>query len=436
MSMTKWIIVIVVLAVVIGVLYAGMSGRLNQFWPKDIAGETPTGNITLNYWGTQEDESVLRPVLEEYEKSHPNVKVNYIKQSLVNYRTRVQTQMRAGQGPDILSVHQSWVPMFYPDLAPAPESIISPTDFNNSYYQVIRDKMMINGQVYAVPSEIDGLVVFYNQDLLKFANVAPPVTWQDFMTASRKMTVPPEGGAIQTAGAAMGSTSNVDYWPEIVGTLFMQQPDGDVTRPNNRDGQEVPEFFSQFVTSPKQKTWDSTLPSSTQMFINGKLAFYIAPSKKARQISQSNPSLGFRTSPLPQLPAKQASWATFWGAAVSSRSKNQAQAWELLKYLSSPETLKLINQHRVQNKQLPLAYPRPDMASDQVNDPILGAVIKQGGYFKTWYLNSDTSDDGINDEMIKVFEKIFSVGGRVDSSKLDQATGEIEEVLSKYGVGR
>ncbi len=431
--MSKTVIIIVVLAVVIGVLFSITNGQIGNLIPS--LGKREPQQVTLNYWGTLDDEVVLKPLFEAYQQAHPNIKIVYSKQSLTNYRTRIQTQLRAGQGPDLFAIHNSWVPMFVSDISPLTSKDLSIDDYGKTFYPVVKSSFIFNNKVYGFPSEIDGLVLFYNQDLLNFANINPPTNWQELIVAAKSVTVAPEKSPIQTAGVAMGSINNVDYWPEIVGTLFYQQPDGNILTPENKDGQEVLPFYGKFVTDPQYKTWDSILPPSTQMFINGRLAFFIAPSKVASQIIQANPNLKFKTTNLPQLPGKEVSWATFWGNTVSARSKNSIEAWNLVRYLSSEQSVKFLNQQRIQNKLQPLVYPRSELASEQVNDPIYGSVVKQGNYYVSWYLNSQTFDDGINDHMIKVFEKAMKnylqEGGKPDAV-LQDASLEIKQVLGEY----
>lgn len=391
--------------------------------------------VTLNYWGLWEDEAVLRPAIEAYEQNHPNVKINYVKQTILNYRSRVQTQLRAGQGPDIFRIHSSWVPMFAGDLAPAPASVFTLGDYSKTFYPVAKETLALGNKIYAVPLEVDGLALYYNEDILRAANVAPPKTWQEFLDSAKKMTVKNQQGQIQTAGAALGITSNVDFWPEIVGMLFLQQPGTSLTAPANDHGAQVLQFYTDFVVNPLDKTWDTTLPSSTQMFTQGKLAFYFAPARQAQALKEANPNLPFKTAPVPQLPQSNVDWGGFWAEGVSSRSTNQAQAWEFLKYLSSAPGLQLTYQQQTQ-AQIGYPFPRVDMSSFLINDPLLGAFISQAPYYKSWYLNSGTQDGGINDEMIKVYGKAVddTLGGSSPLSALQSASGQITQILNKYGV--
>lgn len=414
---------VLVVAAVLGVVFWAVSARRPSL---------PNSNlpVTLNLWG-MEEEDVFRPTIAAFLQSHPKVQVSYTKQSLLNYRTRLQTQLQAGQGPDVFPIHSSWLPMFSGDLAVVPEDVISEKDFNRIFYPVAAETLIVKGKIFGLPKEVNGLALYVNTDILQAAGVKTPSSWQEFIDGARKMTVRNTSGQIVTSGAAMGTAANVDFWPEILATLFLQQPDVSLITPANTSGSEILQFYTNFVTDPRNKTWDVTLLSSTRQFTDGKLAFYFAPYTAAQTIQAANPNLHFKIVPMPQLPGRQVSYGGFWALSVSAKSRNQKDAWELTKYLELADILQAQNLIR--------PYPRTDMAGLQSGDPILGAYIAQAPYYKSWYLNSDTQDAGLNDEMIKLYAQAVNdvlQGGKDPMSSLQAIQPEIQKVLDKYGVGK
>lgn len=417
--MKKFIILIIFLGLAIPFL----------FWMiKDNLPAEKEGPTTLTYWGFWE-ESLIKPLISKYESENPQVKINYVKQSLTNYRTRVQIQIREGVGPDIFKLHNSWLPMFANDLSVVPQDIYSLTDYQGLFYPVIVDNFVKNDQIYSIPLEIDGLALFVNIELLNNVGVSEPKNWQEFVAVANKITVKDTSGVIKTAGAALGTTSNVDHWPEILGLLLLQQPGVDLKNLSSPVVAEVLKYYTGFVLDPSRKTWDVNLPSSTQSFAAGNLAFYFGPSWRAQEIKKINPNLNFKVMPVPQLPSSKVAWATFWGEAVSLRSKNQKEAWKFVKFLSSPDSQKLLAA-----AGQPLS--RIDLASEQISDPILGAFVAQGPIYKSWYLNSNTFDAGINEEVIKQFENAVNsiLQGISAEDTLQSLNTSVKQVLEKYGV--
>ena len=67
----------------------------------------------------------MEPIIAAYEKSHPNIKIEYKMQSPNNFRTRLQTAIQEGNAPDIVRIHNTWLPMLIQSLSPAPSNLIS-----------------------------------------------------------------------------------------------------------------------------------------------------------------------------------------------------------------------------------------------------------------------------------------------------------------------
>lgn len=426
--MKRIIIIVLILAVVLGFLFW-------KFGPGilSILSKKQSGPVTITYWGLWEDDNLVKPAIAQFESQNPNIKVNYVRQSSLNYRTRVQTQVRSGVGPDVFWIHNSWLPMFEGDLSAAPADAFKITDYQNTFYPVAISSFVKGQSIYGAPYEIDGLGLYYNEDLLKAVGT-PPRNWREFIDLAVKMTVKDSKGQIQTAGAALGTASNVDHWQDILGLLVLQQPNASLENPANDSVAEVFSFYTGFVTDPRKKTWDVNLPASTQMFEQGRLGFYFAPSWRAHELRVANPNLKFKVIPVPQLSSTPAGWASFWGLATSARSSHPAEAWKFIKYLTSADAEKLMYQQASQVRLFGEPYSRMDLTSQISNDPIVGAFVNQGPYYKFWYLSSNTFDAGLNDEMSKYFEDgINAVLQGTDPHSALQTVGKgVQQVLDKY----
>lgn len=429
----KVVIIIVVILAILGGVAFWRFGYLLQ--PK----KAPS-TITLSLWGLWEDASLIAPAINEYEKQNPNIKIDYVHQNAPNYRTRVQTQITESSGPDMFMTHASWLPMFLNtnSLSSIPSSVMNILDFQKTFYPVASKTLTKDGKIYALPQEIDGIAMFYNEDLLSAASVSVPTNWDQFLDSAVKLTQKDEEGDIIVAGAAMGSPSNVDHWSEILGTLFLQQPGADLENPASKAGSDVIRFFTNFILDPAKKTWSPDLEPSTQAFVEGKLAFYFAPSWRAYDLLEANPSLKFKTSPVPQLPKPSedayAAWGSFWAFSVSSKSNNQLEAWKFLKFLTNPDTEKILYQEASKQRLFGQPFSRVDLAGELLGDPIVGSFVKQGPIYKSWYLNSRTYDSGINDEMIPYFENAVNatLQGDSPSQALQTTQKGVTQILNKY----
>jgi len=373
-------------------------------------------------------------LITEYQKTHPKVVITYVKQSPLNYRTRLQVQIREAVGPDVFKIHNSWTDMFLADLHSAPGNIFSSIEYQSSFYPIAQESFIRDKQILAVPTGIDGLALYYNEDILSGVGLPPPKSWSELVETATKVTVRDSSGNIKTAGVALGSTKNIDYWPEILGLLLLQQPGVNFQNLNSPQVAEVIRFYTGFITDPKKKTWDINLPSSSQMFEQGNLAFYFGPSGKAYEIKKINPNLRFRVVPVPQLPGRQIAWGSFWAEAVSINSSHQRESWEFIKFLTSSPAQRLSYEIHQQRGLPSKAFSRVDLAPELVDDVTLGAYILQGPYYKSWYLNSDTLDNGLNDEIIKLMQEVVEsvLSGQESNTPLQRIDGEVKQIIQKY----
>lgn len=439
--MMKYLIIgVLVFAVIAGFLFWKFAPSFNKKPEEKIP-------VVINVWGLWEDENLMKPAIEEYKKIRPDVTVNYQFQSSQNYRTRTQTKISAGEGPDVYMINNSWTPMFLKSgsISPAPIEVFAPSEYGQIFYPVIKedftnylaikaDEFNTKGKIYAIPRGIDGLALYYNTDILNAAGVAVPKTWNEFRDAAFKLTVSDQANVIKTAGAAIGLTGNVDHWPDIIGLLFLQQPGAKIDAPGDSNGADVLRFYTDFARVSEKRVWDNTFEPSTQAFASGKVAFYFGLSWRAHELRQMNPRLNFRIAPVPQLAGKSVAWANYWGYTVSSKSKFPVESWEFLKFLTSAEAEKILYQKAAETRLFGLPYSRVDLQKELLNDPLAGAFVSQGPYYKSWYLNSNTMDQGLNNEIIKYYEDAVNatVSSGDPQAALQITAKGIQQVLDKY----
>src|SRR3990167_683408 len=134
-------------------------------------------SVTLTWWGLWEADSTIKPLIDEYQTTHPNIKINYIFQSQREYRERLQNALSQGSGPDIFRIHNTWIPMFKANLAPIPAEVYSAQTFEATFYPVAKTDLRVGSNYVAVPLEFDGLAMSVNEDLFSAAGKTVPQSW-------------------------------------------------------------------------------------------------------------------------------------------------------------------------------------------------------------------------------------------------------------------
>lgn len=398
--------------------------------------------VVLSYWGLWEPESVMAPVIAKFEQENPGISVKYQMQSKVDYRERLQSALARNEGPDIMRLHATWLPMFNQDLAPATSDQYSLTEFSQTFYPGMVTDLVKEASVVAVPLMTDGLALLTNDEILASTNSGIPANWDEFRKTAFALTVRDGRGNIVRSGAAMGTTNNITHWSDVLAVLMLQNS-VDLTRPaatidakGRNLGADALKFYAMF--SAQDRIWDETLPTDVIAFANGKVAMMFAPSWEVFEILRLNPNLKFSVNPIPQLTSqRKVSWASYWVEGVSKRSKHPKEAWKLLKFLSSQDGLQLVYAETTKTRPFGEAYPRIDMAKTLMTAQYIAPYVAQVPDAKSWYMSSRTGDRGINDEIIAYWaDAVNSVIKQKSTPEVAIVTAAkgVGQVLTKYGV--
>lgn len=395
--------------------------------------------ITLKFWGLWESSTTINQIINDYKKIKPNVIIIYEKRSKELYRETLQSFINQDKGPDIFVLHNTWTPMLNNYFSPAPQNIVSSKEVLDKFYPItyfdLKDKQ---NNIVGLPQGIDGLGLYINEDIFKNAGIDTnfPVTWQNVARNAIKLTVRDASGNIRTAGIALGTASNVDHFSDILALMILQNG-GDPKSPIDKQSADALDYYLSF-TRGANKVWDSNLPHSTTAFAGGNLAMYIAPSWRAIEIKNANPLLKFKVLPVPQLEGGKVTWASFWANGVSAKSPHTKEAWEFVKYLSEEQTLtKLYSEaSKSPGRFFGQPFPKPSMASKLTSDPIVGAYISDATSMRSAPVASQTYDNGLNDEIIKEYEKAINsiINGTNTPDALKTADRGIAATLAKFGA--
>lgn len=396
---------------------------------------TGASAVTLSYWGLWENEAIIRPVIADFEASHPKIKIMYVKQSQKQYRERLAAAIARGEGPDVFRFHNTWVPMLRDELATVPAKIMSVAQFNQTFYPVAVADLVGGQAIYGLPLMIDGLGLYYNEDLFAAAGVSAPATWEDVINMVPKLTVK-NGSGITTSAIALGTTGNVEHASDILATMMMQNG-VNLREPTGTPAEEALIFYRKFADpSDPVYTWNETLDNSIYAFAMGRVAMILAPSWRAFEIKQINPSIRFKIAPIPQLPGNTVTWASYWAEGVNAKSKYQKQAWEFAAYLTGKQAASKLYTEAAKARLFGEPYGRIDMAAGVAGDPYVGAFIKQAPNAKSFPLASRTFDNGLNDKLITyLMDAVNGVAqGSAASAALQTAAAGFRQVLGSYGL--
>lgn len=401
--------------------------------------------IKLVYWGLWNDREVIDPLIQEYQSKHKNIKIDYQKMDIQDYRDKLVARSKSAQGksmvaaPDIFRFHNTWVPEIKEAVAPLPSSVMSNSEFEKTFYPVQKRDLKVGDYYYGIPLSIDGLVVVYNNSLFKRGGVeTAPTTWEDLIATATKLTVQDKNThQIITSGIALGTASNIEHFSDVFG-LFLVQNGGDIAKLDQQEAADALEAYRKFA-EPPSNVWDENMPNSITAFIQEKVAMIIVPSWEILAIKSANPDLDIKTAPIPILPGtsnKPISIASYWVEGVSKFSQNQLEAWKFLKFLSEKESLTKLYQNQSKTRLFGEAYSRVDMAPLLADNEHLKVVINQADTYISLPVISRTFDNGLNDEIIQYIRNAINATAEGVSygPALSTAKDGVNQVLTKFSV--
>jgi multiple sugar transport system substrate-binding protein len=416
---------------VVGLAFAGFGCKTVD---KRVAALTEP--VTLNYWRVFDGSDAFNEVIEKYRAKNPHVTVNYRLIPYAEYERVVKSALAEGRGPDILSIHNTWLPAWQSYLAAAPSSItmplriVSTSQFNqevkyeivstpgptlmsikDSFVDGVYDDVVMNTpqaaanlppvpQVYGQPLATDSLALYYNRELLDNAGISQPATdWKSFQEHVKRLTKLDETGAIIQAGAAIGTADNVERGADILSLLMMQNgahmtengqaafdkvPAAMAGRPLP-PGAEALVFYTDFANPEKEVyTWNDKMPNSLQAFADGHVAYFFGYSYQTAAIRTLAPKMKFGIAPFPQIAGNEpVNLANYWVETVAKSSTHQNEAWDFMTYVTNEENSPVY----LRRTRKPTA--RRALVNSQLDDFDLAVFASQAPSAKNWYHGID-----------------------------------------------
>ena len=305
--------------------------------------EDPEEQVTISYatWQTGDEIEQLK---KEFEKEHPNIKVEFRNVPAESMNQTLTTQIAGNNPPDAAYVDAGTVAAFASRGALVnldnyiERSEVVDTD---AYVDVFRSFNEFDGSMFGLPIDGESTALFYRTDLFEEAGIEnPPTTWEEFEQAAAALTKPGE----KQYGLAMFAPEAAYYFYP-----FLFQAGGDVMQGDEvvLDSPEAVQAAEYYVglteyAAPdylNANSWDGRLG-----FFEGQVAMYIAGSWFAGVTSEEAPDIEgkWATANLPEGPAGCGTTIAGDSLVVFEGSDKQDAAWLWIEFLSQPENLALL----------------------------------------------------------------------------------------------
>lgn len=435
-SIVKKIIITIIVLIVLVLVIAGGVIVLRKLTTPD-----KPKDVTLTYWGLWDDATIMAPIIDDFERANPHIKIQYEKQDikgLGQYVDRLATRINNGSGPDIIRFHSSWTLQLKRYLLPFPKSVVDFTKLDEDYYKTVQRDMKLDGAYYGIPLGIDTLAMYVNTQLLQSKGLAVPQYWNDiYIKYAPELVVKDQSGKIITPSISLGTYDNIAHAPDIVALLLLQNGVDikDLSGQSRSNAIDAFKYYTAFAYGDKA-VWDQTLDNSTLAFAKGNLPIYFGYSWDIFTIKGLSPNLEFQVVKVPMLSKRNNTVSSYWAEGVSRKTKNSKEAFEFIEYLSKPETLQKLYQVQSKVRLFGTLYPRRSMAPLLSSNGLIYPFVSQADDAQSTFFSADTydGDNGLVSQMnVYMGNAIRSINNNTSpDSAVDTLSKGVAQVLSRY----
>ncbi|MGL5361301.1 MAG: extracellular solute-binding protein [Bosea sp. (in: a-proteobacteria)] len=327
------------------------------------------------FTGGQQRPDVMRKIADEYEKRNAGIKIEVevggaTSEQQQQYLNTVLASKDSALDVVLIDVIRpaqwaaaQWAEPLDAYLGAEKDAVMA------KYLAAYREANIVNGKVIALPYFADVQLLYYRKDLLEKHGVQPPKTWAELKTGAEKI-MKAEGNAnlsgFQTAGAPIEGTVCTYLVPMWGAGGELTDKAGKLTM--NTDAAKKPfELWADLKAAGITPPNLAEIPTDRirQNFQAGNLLFGMTWGyvwQRSQNDADSTVKEKVGVVPLPGFTAdKAATCIGGWQLAVSSFSKNKAEAYRFARYLSSPEVSKMQAIAASHMPVFPEVYTDPDV---------------------------------------------------------------------------
>jgi multiple sugar transport system substrate-binding protein len=291
-------------------------------------------DVTLTWWDyfgySKSGNDAINGLIARYEKTHPGVTIRRTSYAYPDLFTKLNQAVATKKVPDIIGLDAGTIPSYA-----AQGALVDLTSRTKNwpvmkkFFPGVRGEVVVNGRTYGVPFRSNSLVLWYNRDLLSQAGISsPPATWSQLRADAKKLTDSSHSGICFPA-----TKDETGVFPLL---SFLWEAGSDVQKVGDSASISALTFVNDLMntdgSAPKsllQWSWDDVAAQFTNgtcaMMINGPWVYGAADAAKFKW-------------GVAMMPAGKAGRAAPLGGeawVIGKNSKNAAQVWDLIQWLSN-----------------------------------------------------------------------------------------------------
>lgn len=398
--------------------------------------------ITIRYafWGNPTAIGVEKDIIEEFEKSHPNIKVTPITVGYDDYHTKLLTLFAGGQAPDVMRIDS----FFFADFMKAQAlkditQLIKRDKIDlDAYYSSGLADCIRGNKYYGLPWGSAPLFVFINVKMFKDAGIPlPSADWKynDFIKNARQLS---KGqGAARQYGIQFMVKDMQNFLPYIWangGDLFdASRKKFTLNKPESvQRFQELADLIKEgVIPDPASLTSGDVV---NRWMVNDKIAMRIGSAAEILSLQKID-GFEFEVLPFPgtvKNPNVTVYKSNIVGIGSTAKKEQEEAAWKFLKFLRGPgERGEILYS---QSKRIPPSVDDPELwkiYADPAKSPKNVAEVSKivaSKYGRALPLRPGWME--IQGLIIPQLQRVFA--GQLSAKQaLDQIAPRVQEIMNR-----
>lgn len=285
----------------------------------------------VDYQSTEQTERAIHDIIAAYENENPHVKINRTFIPFADIKNQLLMGSAASNLPDIVWIdnpdHQSFAAAGI--LADITDKVEEWGEADH-FFEGPLASAMYEGKYFGLPNTSNNLALFYNEDMLEEAGLAPPATWEELKAAADVLTKDGIYGlAVSAVKHEMGT---FQFLP------FLYQAGSEVTDFNSQGTIDAIQLWKDFYDSGVVSREILTMDQNDTMlqFEAGNVAMVVNGTWQVPGLEEEPPPFNWNVTALPSY--KEA--GTILGGenwAITAASEHIEIAWDIIKFAQQKE---------------------------------------------------------------------------------------------------
>lgn len=301
-------------------------------------------DVTISHWQHQSD--ARAKMVQEFSSNYGDAKIDFQSIPYSSYFQKLGAALEAGNGPCVFQLPANIIGEFYRrgELDPVPASVMSTAQIESTFTPASIKLLKLDGAYYALPTDVQTFMLFYNDDLFTEAGLDPTkdfTSWDELVDAAKKLTKVSGGKMVQ---AGIDITASPYQWFYAIPTLaipdgLVNDKTGDITY-DSAAGYQAWDRITSLVS--KDHVDDPEFLAEQSKFTLGKAGMTFKEFTFDGVYKLASEDLHFSIHLAPPVTDTQtaAAASTSWSYAVSSKCAVKEDAWKWVAYLTSEDSQK------------------------------------------------------------------------------------------------